>query len=485
MTGWGQDGPLAQAAGHDMNYIAITGALFGLGQDPDRPHFPTNLVGDFGGGSTYLVIGVLAALLEARLSGQGQVVDAAIVDGTAHLNAMTRGIPGQRRATGGARRPTCSTAASRSTTSTRPPTASTCRSGRSSRSSTPRSSSLLGHRGHRARPRRPGQRPASCATLLTDAVQASAPRPSGSSSSRAPTPASRRCCRSARRPSTRTSRRAAPYVEREGVLQPAPAPRFSRTAADADDAAARGGRRPPARRSTAWGVDDVDGPARLRSRRPGPCHDSTLSEHVDVVVIGAGLSGMGAAAHLTRGAPAHVVRRARGARGQRRHVGPLPLTRASARTRTCMLGSHNSGGLRPEWWQRQTARAAKASRRRRQRNPKKDRRNRRGLACPQPARPAIRSAYGLAVAWSPCCGAMTSIRPSAISTFTTASGARAPISRPLSAAWSGPGNIDPKAQETLNGRVHACWLNPGLEPTPGEPPPQPPPPATSGGTTQR
>lgn len=89
MTGWGQDGPWARAAGHDLNYIAITGALFGLGQDPDRPHFPTNLVGDFGGGSTYLVIGILAALLEARLSGRGQVVDAAIVDGTAHLNAMT------------------------------------------------------------------------------------------------------------------------------------------------------------------------------------------------------------------------------------------------------------------------------------------------------------------------------------------------------------------------------------------------------------
>ncbi len=89
MTGWGQTGPLAQAAGHDMNYIAITGSLFGLGQDKARPHFPANLVGDFGGGSTYLVIGLLAALLESRISGQGQVVDAAIVDGTAHLNAMT------------------------------------------------------------------------------------------------------------------------------------------------------------------------------------------------------------------------------------------------------------------------------------------------------------------------------------------------------------------------------------------------------------
>ncbi len=105
MTGWGQDGPWSQAAGHDMNYIAITGALHGLGQDESRPHFPGNLLGDFGGGSTYLVIGVLAALLEARLSGRGQVVDAAIVDGTAHLNAMSAtfaalGMASDRRASG-------------------------------------------------------------------------------------------------------------------------------------------------------------------------------------------------------------------------------------------------------------------------------------------------------------------------------------------------------------------------------------------------
>ncbi len=92
MTGWGQDGPLARAAGHDMNYISLAGALHGLGQDVDRPHFPTNLLGDFGGGSTYLVIGVLAALLESRTSGQGQVVDAAIVDGTAHLSTMFAGL---------------------------------------------------------------------------------------------------------------------------------------------------------------------------------------------------------------------------------------------------------------------------------------------------------------------------------------------------------------------------------------------------------
>lgn len=105
MTGWGQDGPWAQVAGHDMNYIAVTGALFGLGQDKSRPHFPMNLLGDFGGGSTYLVIGVLAALLEARASGTGQVVDAAIVDGTAHLNAMgsafaVSGLQGADRVSG-------------------------------------------------------------------------------------------------------------------------------------------------------------------------------------------------------------------------------------------------------------------------------------------------------------------------------------------------------------------------------------------------
>ncbi len=105
MTGWGQTGPLAHSAGHDMNYISVAGALFGLGQDRDRPHFPSNLLGDFGGGSTYLVIGVLAALLEARVSGTGQVVDAAIVDGTAHLNAMgavfhASGVPGDQRVSG-------------------------------------------------------------------------------------------------------------------------------------------------------------------------------------------------------------------------------------------------------------------------------------------------------------------------------------------------------------------------------------------------
>ncbi len=89
MTGWGQDGPLSQTAGHDMNYIAVAGALDSLGRRPgDAPTFPMNLLGDFGGGSLYLVAGVLAALVHARTTGQGQVVDAAITDGTAHLMTM-------------------------------------------------------------------------------------------------------------------------------------------------------------------------------------------------------------------------------------------------------------------------------------------------------------------------------------------------------------------------------------------------------------
>jgi len=87
MTGWGQQGPLAQAAGHDINYISLTGALAAIGP-AERPVPPLNLVGDFGGGALYLVVGVLAALLEAQKSGSGQVVDAAMCDGAASLLAM-------------------------------------------------------------------------------------------------------------------------------------------------------------------------------------------------------------------------------------------------------------------------------------------------------------------------------------------------------------------------------------------------------------
>ncbi|MBR0679501.1 CoA transferase [Roseomonas eburnea] len=92
MTGWGQAGPLAQAAGHDLNYIAVTGALHAIGRAGQPPTPPLNLVGDFAGGSLYLAVGVLSALLEARVSGRGQVVDAAIVDGTAHLMTGFHGL---------------------------------------------------------------------------------------------------------------------------------------------------------------------------------------------------------------------------------------------------------------------------------------------------------------------------------------------------------------------------------------------------------
>ncbi|MFE1251312.1 CaiB/BaiF CoA transferase family protein [Streptomyces sp. NPDC058735] len=92
MTGWGQDGPLAQRAGHDIAYIAPTGTLGMIGRPDQPPAVPANLLGDYAGGSLYLVVGVLAALHHARATGTGQVVDAAIVDGTAHLTAMIHGM---------------------------------------------------------------------------------------------------------------------------------------------------------------------------------------------------------------------------------------------------------------------------------------------------------------------------------------------------------------------------------------------------------
>ncbi|MFC4942680.1 CaiB/BaiF CoA transferase family protein [Pseudonocardia sp. GCM10023141] len=96
MTGWGQDGPMAPRAGHDINYISMTGALHAIGRAGERPVPPLNLVGDFGGGSMLLVIGVLAASWEAQRSGQGQVVDAAMVDGVSMLSQMVWGLLSQK-----------------------------------------------------------------------------------------------------------------------------------------------------------------------------------------------------------------------------------------------------------------------------------------------------------------------------------------------------------------------------------------------------
>lgn len=92
MTGWGQDGPLAPTAGHDISYLALTGALHALGREGEPPAVPANLLGDFGGGSLYLVMGVLAAVFEAARSGLGQIVDAAIVDGAASLTTLLHGL---------------------------------------------------------------------------------------------------------------------------------------------------------------------------------------------------------------------------------------------------------------------------------------------------------------------------------------------------------------------------------------------------------
>jgi alpha-methylacyl-CoA racemase len=89
MTGYGQEGPLSLRAGHDINYIAVSGALWPVGREGERPVPPLNLVGDFGGGSMFLALGVLAAILHARLTGEGQIVDAAMVDGSASLLTMT------------------------------------------------------------------------------------------------------------------------------------------------------------------------------------------------------------------------------------------------------------------------------------------------------------------------------------------------------------------------------------------------------------
>ena len=92
MTGWGQTGPIAKAAGHDLNYIALTGALHSIGRKDQPPTPPLNLLGDYAGGSLYLALGMLAAVIEARQSGKGQVVDAAIVDGTASLMTSVFGL---------------------------------------------------------------------------------------------------------------------------------------------------------------------------------------------------------------------------------------------------------------------------------------------------------------------------------------------------------------------------------------------------------
>jgi alpha-methylacyl-CoA racemase len=92
MTGWGQEGPLAQLPGHDLNYVSLTGVLHSIGTSGGAPVMPLNLVGDFGGGSLYLALGIVSAILESQRSGKGQVVDAAMVDGSASLMTLFYGL---------------------------------------------------------------------------------------------------------------------------------------------------------------------------------------------------------------------------------------------------------------------------------------------------------------------------------------------------------------------------------------------------------
>src|SRR5215208_4097630 len=141
VTGWGQDGPLARSAGHDIDYIALAGALHPLGPADGPPVPPLNLLGDFGGGGMLLALGVVGSLLEAARSGRGQVVDAAMVDGAdCSPPSFTNCSPPASGPT--AARPTSSTGRPRSTPSTRPPTPVTWPSAPSSPSSGP--SSLSG-----------------------------------------------------------------------------------------------------------------------------------------------------------------------------------------------------------------------------------------------------------------------------------------------------------------------------------------------------
>ncbi|CAM5237838.1 Formyl-CoA:oxalate CoA-transferase [Streptomyces tanashiensis] len=224
MTGWGQ-GRTARSdrrPAHDIGYIAITGALGMIGPDPDGPPtIPANLVGDYAGGSLYLVIGVLAALQHARTHGEGQVVDAAIVDGTAHFTTMIHAMlaaggwqdrRGVNLLDGGF---------APSTACTRPPTAATWRSAPWRSGSTPTSSASSASR---TWPPPAATSPAgpSCGRPSPTASGA-VPARSGPPSSTAPTPVSPPSSRCARRRRTRTSWPAPP--SRSGTGSPSPPPR--------------------------------------------------------------------------------------------------------------------------------------------------------------------------------------------------------------------------------------------------------------------
>ena len=238
-----------------------------MGQDKARPHFPSNLVGDFGGGSTYLVIGILAALLEAKISRPGP--GRRRRDRRRHRAPQRddRGVPRQRRLPGGARRQPARR---------RRPVLRHLRDLRRQAHVGRRARAAVLRRARHA-PRRQGHRPGpgradrydELRAALHRHLHAAGPRPSGSSSSRAPTPASPGSSRSPRRSSTRTSKARGTFVEHDGMVQPVPAPRFSRTEPTPVAAALDGGRRAHPRGARRLGHRRRRRPDRERRRRPG------------------------------------------------------------------------------------------------------------------------------------------------------------------------------------------------------------------------
>ena len=246
MTGFGQDGPLAQAAGHDINYIALAGVLHAIGRKGEAPVPPLNLVGDFGGGGMFLAFGVLCGLLEAQKSGKGQVVDAAMVDGAAYLLAGIYGLYSQGTGPTSAAS-TSSIPARPGTTSTRPRTASGCRSA-PSRSASTRS---WWRSWAWPRPGCPSSTTARAGPICASASPRRSPRKTrdewerifeGSDACVAPVLALGEVESHPHNVARGT------FVRRDGVLQPGPAPRFSRTAMR-DGAAGPPRAAPTARRS--------------------------------------------------------------------------------------------------------------------------------------------------------------------------------------------------------------------------------------------
>ncbi len=229
MTGWGQDGPLAQEAGHDINYLALTGALHAIGAADRPPPPPLNVIADLGGGALYLAVGVLAAAIEARASGRGQVVDAAMIDGVSNLMSMFHAF----RQLGGwtARRgeDTFSTAARPSIGPMRRATANMSPSA----ALEPQfyANLIAGARASRAKPcpHRPTAAPGRRCASASRRSSARAAATNGPPRPRAATPASRRCststkCCAASAPFARAQCRRITHFAH--ARHPSPAPRF-------------------------------------------------------------------------------------------------------------------------------------------------------------------------------------------------------------------------------------------------------------------